>query len=125
MGIGPEMRLLPSLLSSTCLAQFYSPFDLNNENAASEAELSLNQGNITGLRFDGFDAYRGVPYTKPTARFEHAEMIENLNNADARNSGPTCFQQIGFSFAGLEDPSKSLDDFVQEGLISEDCLTLD
>ena len=77
------------------------------------------------MRFDGFDVYRGVPYAQPTGRFEHAEMVSSLVDFDARNSGPTCFQALVFSYVAFEDPSKNLSDFYQEGLISEDCLTMD
>ena len=119
------MRNLLVLLVKLISCQFYSPFEINNDDALSTVQLELNQGNITGLRFDGFDAYRGVRYAQPTARFQHATMVNSFSNFDARNFGPTCFQAPGFSFSGLETPGTNLTTWLRDGLISEDCLTLD
>ena len=117
-----ELLLLANVIS----CQFYSPFVINNTDALSEVQLNLNQGSITGLRFDGFDVYRGVPYAKPPGRFEHAQMIESFSNFDARNFGPSCFQAPGYSFFGYSfDLGINFTSWLRDGVISEDCLTLD
>ena len=92
-----------TLYSVKVLFKHYSSVDLKYENSLGSISLEINEGIIHGLRFPGFDAYRGVPYGS-AERFEMAQPTGYLNDINATDFGPTCMQVPWFSTQKLLDP---------------------
>ena len=122
------------LLLSVCSAQYLSPVEIRQENALDVVSLQLDRGSVTGLRFQDFDLYRGIPYAEKPERFEVANSVEKLENFNATWWGPICYQDEFFitdtdvmkTHPILKDHvGKSYKELVDLGAVSENCLSLD
>ena len=122
------------LLLSVCSAQYLSPVEIRQEDALDVVSLQLDRGTVTGLRFQDFDLYRGIPYAEIPERFEIAKPVEKLENFNGTWWGPICYQDEFF----ITDPDvmkshpilkdyigKNYKELVDAGVVSENCLSFD
>ena len=102
--------------------------DRVEEQPFANAEMTLNQGPVLGRQFKqrsgGFESYKGIPFAKPpvgSLRWKPPVPVENWSEPiEALNVSTVCYQD-----ARLADSAEDYIDFVERGLMGEDCLTLD